>query len=273
MGPGVNMGSGRALEIVDLWKAYGDRWAVQGLSLDVGPGEIVGLVGPNGAGKTTTLKVLMGLVEADRGRVVVGGLEAGRGAFAYKAMVGYLPESPALPEYLNATEFLGYVARLRGVPAAEVPGRVDLALRTFGLQGNRRQTLGSFSKGMKQRVAIASSLIHDPSLLVWDEPFLGVDPAGQHLVKALLRDYVAAGHAALVSTHVLDSAERLCNRVVIIQEGRAIAQGGLDTLRHKAALGQASTLEEVFLKLTQEAGLPPAEETGGRGPRGWWRRP
>ncbi len=266
------MATSRVLEIHDLWKSYDGQRAVQGLSLEVSPGEIVGLVGPNGAGKTTTLRILMGLVEMDAGRVVVGGQEVGSFDPRYKAAIGYLPESPSLPEYLTALEFLGYVARLRGVAPAEVRPRVDRALKDFDLWGDRDRPLSGFSKGMKQRAAIASSLLHNPTLLVWDEPFLGIDPAAQHQVKVLLREHAAAGHSVLISTHVLDTAERLCHRVVIIQEGRAVAQGDLATLRALASVGQETSLEEVFLRLTKEAqGLAVGEAPVGR--RRWWRRP
>ncbi len=261
-----------ALEIQDLWKAYDGHWAVQGLSLEVKPGEIVGLVGPNGAGKTTTLKAVVGLVEKDRGRIAVHGTDVDRAPEAYKGHLGYLPEAPSLPEYLNAREFLGYVARLRGVGAGEVPQRVEDSLAAFGLAARGREALSGYSKGMKQRLAIASSVIHNPDLLVWDEPFLGIDPAGQHQVKELLRDYVARGPSALISTHVLDTAERLCHRVVVVNHGRALAQGDLAALRTAAALGQGSTLEEVFLKLTEEGAEPMEEAKPRRGLLRWWRR-
>jgi ABC-2 type transport system ATP-binding protein len=260
------MPSARALEVVGLRKSYEGRPAVQDLSLYVDPGEIVGLVGPNGAGKSTTLKAVAGLVAKDGGTIRVAGRDVDLEPEGYKAYLGYIPETASLPDYLTPDEFLGYVARLRGVPPGEVWARLQEVAEALVVPLEEDKLLSEYSRGMKQRVAIASSFLHRPALLVWDEPLVGIDPAGQARVKAVLRGYIAAGGAALISTHLLDSAERLCHRMVVLHQGRAVAEGDMSALRGAVALGQNSTLEEVFLRLTQESSGA-AEVTGEGGRR------
>lgn len=259
-----------AVDIQQLWKAYDGTVALQGLNLDAHPGEIVGLIGPNGAGKTTTIKILVGLLRHDAGVVRVFGRDILADPVSYKARVGYMPELPTLPDYLTPNEFLGYVARVRSVPRGEIVPRGQALLRSLELSGKADETIASLSKGMKAKLAFAAATIHRPDLLILDEPLIGIDPAGQHLLKERLAETARAGGAVLVSTHQLDTAERLCTRVAIIHHGRNVATGDLAALQERAQTGAEGTLEEIFLKLTQEAAAPLEPERARR--RGLFRR-
>ena len=241
------------LEVLNLWKSYDGHQAVRGLDLEVKKGEIFGLLGPNGAGKTTTLKIIVGLLKMDKGIVKVDGVDISEEQYDYKRQIGYLPENPTLPEYLTAEEFLGYIAKIRDIPLNEIKDRIKYYLELFDLEKRRKDLVVSFSRGMKQKLALSVALIHKPSLLILDEPFIGVDPTGQHRIKIKLKEMVNEGRSVLVSTHMIDTAERLCDRVGIIHNGRNVASGSLEKLRSIAEMGEDSTLEQIFLKLTQEA--------------------
>ncbi len=247
------------LNIQNLWKKYDDAPALQGLYLASYPGEIFGLIGPNGAGKTTTIKILVGLLRPDAGDVRLLGEDILRDPVSYKANLGYMPEAPTLPEYLTPTEFLGYVARVRNLPRERIAPRTAELLRRYDLAPKADETIASLSKGMKAKVAFAAATIHDPAFLILDEPLIGIDPAGQHLIKEQLLDMAKAGRTVFVSTHQLDTAERLCSRVAIIHHGRNVATGDLAGLRSQAHAGEQQSLEEIFLKLTEEAALPEPE--------------
>jgi ABC-2 type transport system ATP-binding protein len=240
------------LEIRNLWKSYDGTPAVRGVDLEVKRGEIFGLLGPNGAGKTTTLKIVVGLLRLERGVVFVDGKDIEEDPYGYKAKLGYLPETLSLPEYLTVEEFLGYVARVRRVPPDAIGSRVGLYLDMFNLQERRGELVVSLSRGMKQKLGITAALIHDPDLLLLDEPLIGIDPSGQHRVKENLHQMVGQGRSVLVSTHMLDTAERLCDRVGIISRGKNVATGTIDSMQQVAETGESSTLEQVFLKLTEE---------------------
>jgi len=248
------------LLIRGLFKAYDGQPAVQGMDLEVRGGEIVGLVGPNGAGKTTTIKIVVGLLRADFGYVNVRGMDIFADPVTYKKWLGYMPETPTLPEYLTAEEFLGYVAKLRLIPRESAQKKIIELLRTFDLELKRRELIVSLSKGMKAKLAFAASVIHDPELLILDEPLIGIDPAGQHQIKDMLRKMADKGKGVLVSTHMLDTAERLCDRVAIVNHGRNVASGDLKHLQSLVKRGEGATLEEIFLKLTEEAKQPMLEE-------------
>ena len=253
------------LNIQNLWKKYDDKPALQGLFLASYPGEIFGLIGPNGAGKTTTIKILVGLLRPDAGEVHLLGEDILRDPIGYKARLGYMPEAPTLPEYLTPTEFLGYVARVRNLPRDRIEARTAELLRRYDLSSKADDTIASLSKGMKAKVAFAAATIHDPSFLILDEPIIGIDPAGQHLIKEQLIAMARDGKTVLVSTHQLDTAERLCSRVAIIHHGRNVATGDLASLRTQAHAGEHQSLEEIFLKLTEEASLPEPEAPRRRG--------
>ena len=245
-----------ALVIEQLFKRYDKQPAVEGLSLTVGRGEVFGLIGPNGAGKTTTLKIIVGLLLPDYGRVVVDGHDILREPVDYKASVGYLPESSTLPDYLTGEEFLSFVGRLREMPRDALRARIAELLRKLDLESKRRDLIVTYSKGMRQKIAFAASVVHNPKLLILDEPLIGVDPAGQYEIKEEVRDVTRRGGSVVVSTHMLDTAEKLCDRLGVMHHGRLAAMGTLADLRATAQAGTHATLEEVFLRLTEEARLP-----------------
>jgi len=257
------------IDVQQLWKSYDGKPALQGLNLDAHAGEIVGLIGPNGAGKTTTLKILVGLLRPDSGLVRVKGHDVLADPVTYKADLGYMPEAPTLPEYLTPNEFLGYVGRIRNLQKDRIAARTRELLTMLDLAPKADETIASLSKGMKAKIAFAAAILHEPSILILDEPLIGIDPAGQHLLKERLMGMARGGGTVLVSTHQLDTAERLCGRVAIVNHGRNVATGDLTALRAQAHTGEQGSLEEIFLRLTQEA-VGPEVETPRR--RGWFRR-
>ena len=233
------------LQIKGLWKSYGETLAVADLSLSIKAGKIHGLLGPNGAGKTTVVKCIVGLLKPDKGEILVNGIEV-TSSESYKSLIGYLPEDPALPEYLTVEEFLGYLARLRSVKPQEAKLRVGELMEIFNLTRLKHEFIGSLSKGLRQRVAVASAFIHKPKILILDEPFLGLDPEGQLKVKSMVKEVVKRGGAALISTHMLDTAERFCDTVTIIYMGREIISGDIESIKQAV---DANSLEEAFIKL------------------------
>ena len=233
------------LQIKGLWKSYGETLAVADFSLSIKAGKIHGLLGPNGAGKTTVVKCIVGLLKPDKGEILVNGIEV-TSSESYKSLIGYLPEDPALPEYLTVEEFLGYLARLRSVKPQEAKLRVGELMEIFNLTRLKHEFIGSLSKGLRQRVAVASAFIHKPKILILDEPFLGLDPEGQLKVKSMVKEVVKRGGAALISTHMLDTAERFCDTVTIIYMGREVISGDIESIKRVV---DANSLEEAFIKL------------------------
>ena len=237
------------LRVVGLTRRYGDFTAVQDLDLEVRSGEILGFLGPNGAGKTTTLKVCAGLLRPDAGEITVAGADLGREPMQARARTGFVPDRPFLYERLSAREFLDFVAALYGLPAGAASQRAEALLERLELSSAAGDLIETYSHGMRQKVAIAAALIHDPPLLMLDEPLSGLDPRGARVLKDLLRERAARDLGVLVSTHLLEVAERLCDRVVILHRGRKLAEGSLADLRGE---GSNATLEDVFLELTRE---------------------
>jgi len=252
--------SGAIVQLTNVWKAYDSVQALQGLDLEVLRGEIFGLIGPNGAGKTTAIKIIVGILKMDKGTVMVGGHDITDNPYEYKGIIGYVPEMVSLPDYLTVEEFLTYSGKIRGVPSPVIREQTDFYLKAFELEEKRKTMIFFLSRGMRQKAAMASALIHDPDILILDEPFIGIDPAGQYRVKELFNERVRTGKTIFISTHMLDTAERLCNRVAIIHRGRGIASGDMENLRRLSKTGENTTLEDVFLKLTQEAAQPYPEE-------------
>jgi ABC-2 type transport system ATP-binding protein len=238
-----------ALEIRDLRKAFG-RPAVDGLDLTVQPGEIYALLGPNGAGKTTTLRMIAGLLPADSGDIRVFGVDARRQAVEAKRLVAWLPDEPQLYDKLDPLEYLEFVAGLWGVPPVRARARAESLLESLGLGPHKRQRCEGFSKGMRQKVALAGALIHEPKLLMLDEPLTGLDAASARQVKDMLAAMVAEGCAIVLTTHILEVAERIASRIGILASGRLAAEGTLAALKRGRA---EATLEDVFLELTQAA--------------------
>ncbi|MBS7649252.1 MAG: ABC transporter ATP-binding protein [Candidatus Bathyarchaeia archaeon] len=241
------------IELIDVWKSYNGTQALRGLNLDVRRGEIFGLIGPNGAGKTTALKIIVGLLRMDRGTVRVNGVDINEEPYEYKRIIGYVPESVSLPDYLTIEEFLIYSGKVRGVSNSQIKERMNYFFKLFELEEKRKTLIVSLSRGMRQKVAVAAALIHDPDLLILDEPFIGIDPMGQHILKELFGERISGGKTIFISTHMLDTAERLCNRVAIIHKGQNVASGDLKNLQLISKTGENATLEEVFLKLMEEA--------------------
>jgi len=237
-----------ALRIAGLHKSYG-RPAVENLDLEVRRGELYALLGPNGAGKTTTLRMVTGLVAPDAGRIEVFGIDLAQAPLEAKRKLAYLPDDPMLYGKLKPTEYLEFVAGLWGVGAQEAEARARSLLDWLDLSRHAHELTEGFSRGMKQKLALAGALIHEPELLILDEPLTGLDAAAARQVKDLLLSHVAKGGTVILTTHILEVAERLAQRIGIIRSGRLIAEGTLDELR--AHTGGAS-LEDVFLELTTQ---------------------
>ena len=243
-----------ALEIAGLIKHFGEAYAVDRLDLVIPQGEFHALLGPNGAGKTTTLRIVAGLLRADAGRVAVLGHDIATDAAAAKRVLAFLPDDPLVYGKLDALETLEFVAGLWGLDAAVAARRAEELLRWLDLWPQARQRAEGYSRGMRQKLALAGALIHEPQVLVLDEPLTGLDAAAARQVKDLLLERVRAGGTVILTTHILEIAERLAERISIIQRGRIVAQGSLDELRAQAARsGGGGTLEDVFLELTNTA--------------------
>lgn len=230
-----------------LRKEFNTKVAVAGVDLTVYGGEIFGFLGPNGAGKTTTIKMLIGLLRPSGGNAYIGSHDIHANPIPAKALLGYVPDEPALPDKLTAREFFQFVGGLYRIPATDVERRGTELLKLFDLQDHADELLGGFSHGMRQKTALAGALLHDPKVLFLDEPTVGLDPRSARLIKDILRQLAARGTAVFLTTHILEIAERLCDRVAIISGGRVIAAGSLNELR-QGSTGQS--LEDIFLSLT-----------------------
>lgn len=237
-----------------LSKSYGDVVALDDVSLRCESGQVFGLLGPNGAGKSTLLKIVVGLLKPTSGIVRLGEHDIAQSPEAAKQIVGYLPENPSLYTGLTVQEFLQFVGKIRGVDDSSLANKVDESLRTFSLVEKTDSLIGSLSKGMKQKVALIASTIHDPSVLVLDEPLTALDPRTQRLVKDWIGSQAGKGVTILLSTHLMEIAQSYCTRLAIIDKGRIVASGGIDTLREKAAAGSEANLDEIFLRLTDDSG-------------------
>ena len=238
-----------ALSIRGLSKTFGGKVAVDNLSLTVRAGELYALLGPNGAGKTTTLRMVAGLLKPNGGEIKVFGHDVLAEPAAAKRVIAWAPDEPMLYDRLTPLEYLEFVAGLWGVEPAVARPKAEELLRWLGLWDNRGERCEGFSRGMKQKTALAGALIHDPRLLILDEPLTGLDAAVARQVKDLLQARVKAGATVILTTHILEVAERMADRIGIIQNGRLVADGTLDELRASSGEGQA-TLEDLFLELT-----------------------
>lgn len=240
------------IRLTGLTKRYGDFTAVDALDLEVGGGLIFGLLGPNGAGKTTTLRMIAGILEPDEGTVELGGHDIVRAPREARELLGFVPDRPFVYEKLTGAELLRFTAGLYGLEGPDVEARIDELLELWDLTPWRDQLIESYSHGMRQKIIISSALVHRPRILVVDEPMVGLDPRSARLLKDLLRSYADGGGTAMVSTHTLELAETLCDRLAVIDRGRIVAQGTLEDLRRTAA-ADAAGLEEVFLRITRGA--------------------
>ena len=240
------------IEFQGLAKTYQGFNAVQPLTLTVPRGEVFAFLGPNGAGKTTTIRMMMGILVPSAGRVRIDGFDCQSEAVEVKRRVGYLPDTPVFYDYLRGVEILQFVAEMHGFARAQAVERSQRMLEEFGLGDAAHDYAVNYSLGMKKRLGLACAMIHEPSVLILDEPINGLDPRASREVQERLLAAAARGVTIFVSTHLLDMAEKLCDRIGIIQHGELIATGTLDEIRTQAAAGQAS-LEDVFLKLTEDA--------------------
>lgn len=234
------------LKIEHLTKIYGEKKAVDDLSLHIHPGEIYGFIGHNGAGKTTTLKSCCGILQYDSGEIYVDGQSMKQEPLACKKKLAYIPDNPDLYEFMTGLQFLNFVADIFAVRAAERLRRIRRLADDFELTADLAQPISAYSHGMKQKLAIISALLHEPKLIIMDEPFVGLDPKASHLLKELMRGACDRGGAIFFSTHVLEVAEKLCDRIAIIKGGRLIRSGTMDEVK-----GDTS-LEDVFLELEGE---------------------
>lgn len=237
------------IETHQLTKRYGPVSVVKGLNLEVKSGEIFGFLGPNGAGKTTTIKMLTGLLDPSEGEAFICGYDISKHPTQAKALMAYVPDQPKLYGKLSAREFLHLVAALYRVPKAIIEERAEQLLGMFGLGDRVDELLESYSHGMRQKVVLASALIHQPKVILLDEPTVGLDPASARLLKDVLQEMARQGAAIFISTHILEIAERMCHRVAILKDGVLIAQGSPEELRQKVG-HSGESLEDIFLELT-----------------------
>jgi ABC-2 type transport system ATP-binding protein len=241
------------IELRGLWKTYakGKDPAVRGLSLEVKKGELFGFLGPNGAGKTTTIKMIVGLLRPDAGAVFLNGIDARREPLRAKSILGYCPDEPLLYQKMSGARFLGFIADVYGVPPGRREARVQELAETFELKEALGDLVAGYSHGMRQKLSLAAALLHDPEVLVLDEPIVGLDPRAAFTLKETMRRLCAEGKTVFFSTHVMEVAERLCDRVGIINRGELLAAAPLEELRRNAG-EQGATLEKLFLEMTNE---------------------
>jgi len=231
------------LKIQNLTKRYGEKCAVDNLTLEIGSGEICAFIGHNGAGKTTTLKACMGILSFEEGNIFIDGVSVLEDPMYTKSVTAYIPDNPDLYEFLSGIKYLNFVADVFGVDTAGRNERISALADKFGLTADLAQPISSYSHGMKQKLAIISAWLHAPKLIIMDEPFVGLDPKASYILKEMMREHCHSGGSIFFSTHVLDVAEKLCDRVAIIKGGKLVISGSMDEVR-----GDVS-LEDVFLEL------------------------
>jgi ABC-2 type transport system ATP-binding protein len=249
------------IDFQSLSKSYGTFDAVKPLTLTVPRGEVFGFLGPNGAGKTTTIRMMMGILVPSAGSVTIGGLDCHSERAQVQQRVGYLPDNPVFYDYLRGREILQFVAEMHGLPRAEAVRRTDRSLQEWGLADATDEFAVNYSMGMKKKLGLACALIHEPDVLILDEPINGLDPRAAREVQDRLKAIAEQGRTIFVSTHLLDMAERLCTRIGIIDRGLLVAAGTAAELRREGAASES--LEDIFLRMTQEpegamAAVPPS---------------
>ena len=235
------------LKIDHLTKTYGEKKAVEDLSLHIHPGEIYGFIGHNGAGKTTTLKSVVGILQFDQGEILIDGKSVQADPLACKRKIAYIPDNPDLYDYMTGIKYLNFIADVFGVSAEDRQARIRKYADLFELTADLAQPIAAYSHGMKQKLAIIAAWLHQPKLIIMDEPFVGLDPKASHLLKGMMREVCDAGGAIFFSTHVLEVAEKLCDKVAIIKGGKLIRSGTMEEVKGD------DSLEEVFLELEGES--------------------
>ncbi len=234
------------LKIEHLTKRYGDKTAVNDLSLHIRPGEIYGFIGHNGAGKTTTLKSAVGILQFDEGTITINGHSITQDPILCKRDLAYIPDNPDLYEFMSGIKYLNFIGDIYAIPAAERQEKIRKYADIFELTDDLAQPVSAYSHGMKQKLAVISGLMHSPKLIIMDEPFVGLDPKASHLLKEMMREHCDNGGAIFFSTHVLEVAEKLCDKVAIIKQGKLIKAGTMEEVKGD------DSLEEVFLELEEE---------------------
>ncbi len=237
------------LEVRGLVKRYNRIAAVDGVSFTIRPGEVLGYLGPNGAGKSTTVKILTGLIEPTAGSIFLDGADVRQDMTAFQRRFGYVPEEPHLYPHLSGSEYLQLVGRLRGLPRGTLRARMEAMLRLFGLWEDRYSPLSAYSKGMRQKILLSGALLHDPELLILDEPFSGLDVTTALVLRTLIHSLAAEGRMILYSSHVLEVVEKVCSEVVILRKGKVVAHDRVERLRD---LMSQESLEAVFAQLTEQ---------------------
>lgn len=235
------------LKIEDFTKKYGDKTAVSQLDLTIGKGEIYGFIGHNGAGKTTTIKAVAGILGFEEGQIYIDGVSVKEDSIACKKKMAYIPDNPDLYEFMTGIQYLNFIADIYGVSSEVRQERINRYAEKFEMKKNLAMGISSYSHGMKQKLALISAWIHEPSLIIMDEPFVGLDPKASHLLKEMMQEFCQEGGSIFFSTHVLEVAEKLCDKVAIIKGGRLIRSGTMEEVK-----GDAS-LEKVFLEMEGES--------------------
>lgn len=248
-----------AVDLKNVVKRYGEILAVDHVNLTLTSGEIFGLLGPNGSGKSTTLKMLLGLVQPDEGSVTVLDTPVMQDPVAVKRMVGYVPEAPRLYEFLTGVEYLDFIGDVYGMQPEDKKNRINEYLKALQLEGREGDMINSYSEGMKQKIALISAFLHKPKLLIMDEPLNGLDPRSARIIKDFLQELKRQGVTAILSTHVLEIAQAMCDRIGIMYRGKLLALGNMNELRQMSKLPD-SGLEEIFLKLTGTGDIRPVVE-------------
>ena len=235
------------LKIEHLTKTYGEKKAVDDLTLHIAPGEIYGFIGHNGAGKTTTLKSVVGILQFDEGEILINGKSVRTAPLDCKRDIAYIPDNPDLYDYMSGIKYLNFIADIFGVSAADRKERIRKYSELFELTADLAQPIAAYSHGMKQKLAIIAAWLHSPKLIIMDEPFVGLDPKASHLLKGMMREVCDEGGAIFFSTHVLEVAEKLCDKVAIIKGGKLVRSGTMEEVKGD------DSLEEVFLELEEES--------------------
>ena len=233
------------LKINNLTKKYGDKIAVNNLSLHIAPGEIYGFIGHNGAGKTTTLKSIAGILDYDSGEILIDGKSAKSEPLACKAVTAYIPDNPDIYDFMTGIQYLNFIADVFKVSDSERASRISEYAKMFEIEDSLNDLIGTYSHGMKQKLVIISALIHSPKLIMMDEPFVGLDPKATHQLKQIMRNICDNGGAIFFSTHVLEVAEKLCDKVAVIKGGNLVASGTVDEVKGN------SSLEDAFLEMEE----------------------
>ncbi|NLY73032.1 MAG: ABC transporter ATP-binding protein [Tissierellia bacterium] len=237
------------VNIKNLSKSYGNKKAVNDISFQVLPGEIFGFLGPNGAGKTTTIKMIVGLLEQDEGEIRISGLDTRKDSLETKRLFSYIPDSPELYPNLTGRAYLNFLADVYGVSQEARDRAIARYSEVFAMEGAVDQFISSYSHGMKQKIALMGALIHEPQILIMDEPMVGLDPKSSFRLKEIMRELCGQGKSVFFSTHVMEVAEQLCDRIAIIDRGKIIALGTMDEIRAQAQ--DQGSLEKIFLELTE----------------------